>query len=354
MNNSFIKFEKFSNLNLEDSFFKSLKEDYPGFNKWYNKKSLLNEYAYVSYNEQNSLDGFLYLKNEYECDDSINPIFKLDKRLKIGTFKIDAHGTTLGEHFIKIILKEFYTSNNNEVYVTIFPKHTALINLFKRFGFIKVGEKVTNGKVENVYSRSKHTIKFDPYLDYPLINAEGVNKHLLSIYPKYHTDLFPYSKLQTEKEHKIEDISHTNSIEKIYLAAMSDIENFKKKDLIVIYRTAESGKPAKYNSVATSICTITDLKKIEDFDTEIDFLTYIGGNSIFTNQELKSFWKTKKYPFIIKMLYNIPLSKRIIRKDLIERVGISEKKYFGCFSLTNEQFDKILEIGEVSESFIIN
>lgn len=354
MNSSFIKLEKFSNLNLEDSFFKSLKEDYPGFSKWYNKKSLLNEYAYVSYNEQDNLDGFLYLKNEYESDDSINPIFKLDKRLKVGTFKIDAHGTTLGEHFIKIILKEFYASNNNEIYVTIFPKHNALINLFEKFGFVKAGEKVTNCEIENVYVRSKYTIKLDSYLDYPLINVEGVNKHLLSIYPKYHTELFPYSRLQTEKEHKVEDISHTNSIEKIYLSAMPGIENFKKKDLVVIYRTAVAGKLAKYNSVATSICTITDLKNIEDFNTEKDFLTYIGGNSIFTKQELKCFWKTKKYPFIIKMLYNIPLSKRIIRKDLIEKVGISEREYFGCLSLTNEQFDKILEIGEVSESFIIN
>ncbi|CAI3344000.1 hypothetical protein CIRMBP1296_00447 [Enterococcus cecorum] len=51
---------------------------------------------------------------------------------------------------------------------------------------------------------------------------------------------------------------------------------------------------------------------------------------------------------------NVPLQKRIIRKKLIEDIGISRQKYIGYMELTNEQFYKIIELGEINESFIIN
>ena len=54
------------------------------------------------------------------------------------------------------------------------------------------------------------------------------------------------------------------------------------------------------------------------------------------------------------MLYNAPLQKRIIRKDLIEQVGLDREDYFGYLGLTDEQFCHILEMGEINESFIIN
>ncbi len=77
----------FGEVDLKDKFFDSFREDYIGFDKWYNKKS--EETAYVTLNKGNVL-SFLYLKVEDENENytDITPVFKPKKRLKIGTFKV--------------------------------------------------------------------------------------------------------------------------------------------------------------------------------------------------------------------------------------------------------------------------
>ena len=53
-----MKLVKFKEVNLGDSFFDSLKEDYDGFEKWFEKKSEDN--AYIQKKEDGSLQAFLY------------------------------------------------------------------------------------------------------------------------------------------------------------------------------------------------------------------------------------------------------------------------------------------------------
>lgn len=51
----------------------------------------------------------------------------------------------------------------------------------------------------------------------------------------------------------------------------------------------------------------------------------------------------------IKMTYNAALKKRIVRHDLIEKVGLDRNQYWGFFELTNEQFDRIAQKGDVTK-----
>lgn len=51
----------------------------------------------------------------------------------------------------------------------------------------------------------------------------------------------------------------------------------------------------------------------------------------------------------IKMTYNAALKKRIVRHDLIEEVGLDRNQYWGFFELTNEQFDRIAQKGDVTK-----
>ena len=189
------------------------------------------------------------MKEECEADNTITPSFEAKRRLKVGTFKINAHGTKLGERFIKIIIDKMFKENYEEAYVTIFEVHESLIMLLKKYGFEYYGKKTSDSGVENVYIKNRSQRSGDINKDYPVIDLKDNNKYLLSIYPKYHTRMFPDSKLTTEKEHIIEDISVTNSIEKIYLSAAYGLEKCKSRDVIVIYRTAEYGKKAIFSSV---------------------------------------------------------------------------------------------------------
>lgn len=48
----YLKYCKFGELDFEDSFFDSLKKDYPKFTKWFEKKVADQEKAYVHYNKK--------------------------------------------------------------------------------------------------------------------------------------------------------------------------------------------------------------------------------------------------------------------------------------------------------------
>ncbi|MFP8645014.1 hypothetical protein ACLHWY_26040 [Priestia aryabhattai] len=348
MNKDVIEYVNFSELDVKDPFFDSLTDDYDGFDRWFEKKSLQGEKAYIL--KGDNLSGFLYLKEENEADDTITPKFEKKRRLKVGTFKIDAHGTVLGQRFIGLILKRMIEECYSESYVTIFEKQKPLISLFERFGFSRWG-KNKNGELVYVKSSQVHN---DLNKDFPRIQSKDRNKFLLSIEPIYHTRLFPDSKLKTERDHKIEDLSFTNTVEKVYLAGMYGMEKIKPQDLMVIYRKAETGKVAEWNSVATSVCTVLEKKNIRDFNNIEDFIRYCGKGTIFSKSELTRLWNSKRYPHILKMLYNISLPKRIVRHDLIVEGVIDREAYAGFVHLTDKQFEKVIELGEVNESFVIN
>ena len=136
---------KFGKINLNDSFFDSLKEDYVGFDKWFLKK--YDEEAYITINSNNGmLLSFLYLKVEDENENynNISPLFKPKRRLKVGTFKVISNGFRLGERFIKIIFDNALKNRVQEIYVTIFDKRQEqrrLIELLEQWGFKLWGTK---------------------------------------------------------------------------------------------------------------------------------------------------------------------------------------------------------------------
>lgn len=306
--NEIITLKRFADIDLNDTFFNSLKEDYPGFDAWFEKKSKDNSEAYVQYTNDN-LQAFLYLKNESgEALTDITPIRPACNRLKVGTFKIDAHNTKLGERFVKKILDTALDMKAEEIYVTIYPKHEGLIRILQRYGFNEEGKK---GE-ELVLVKNMKILTGDILKDFPLLTTKDKRKFLLSIYPKYHTKMFPDSILRNEESKKYElvkDVSYTNSIHKVYLCFMSDTEKLQRGDIIAIYRTKDDKGSARYRSVITSICQIEEVKTNKDFATVEDFLAYTNFYSIFDSEELKQ-WYQQKNCYILKMTYNVSIQFR--------------------------------------------
>ena len=121
---------------------------------------------------------------------------------------------------------------------------------------------------------------------------------------------------------------------------MEGTELLQKGDILLIYRTTDGLGPARFRSVATSVCIVEEIKRPSDFKTEAEFLKYTNAYS-------------SSKAVVIKMTYNAALYKRVTRGQMID-FGVDEEQYWGFFQLTDEQFDKILEKGEINESLIIN
>lgn len=342
---------KFKDIDLNDKFFDSLKTDYVEFSDWFEKKS--EKGAIIHFDKIGRLNGFLYLKLEDEILDIAPPKNKA-LRLKVGTMKIDAHGTRLGERFIKKIFDYALLKNVTEIYVTIFDKHSSLIELFQRYNFNKIGLKHSSNGSESVFSRamSGTVVAEYPFIKY---NNQKNNIYFLSIYPVYHSRLFPDSILKTESSSSIvKDISYTNSIHKIYIAGMRGMDQLKKDDIIVIYRTKEDNQPALYSAVFTSVCVIEETKSIFEYTDYDSFYQYCKKYSIFSDDELLNIYKSKKYPYIIKMSYNVALTKRIIRKHLIDMRIMSNSSYSGFGLLDYEQLLDVFKVSQTNESIIID
>lgn len=331
----------FNEIDINDPFFDSLKADYKEFPDWFIKKK--ENRAFVFYSTEGNLDGFLYLKIENESIDYIEPAMPAIPRLKIGTFKINPHGTRLGERFLKRAFDIAIVNNIKQLYVTVFSKHVGLIELFSRYGFELIGKKETNNGIEGVYLKDLEKINGAVTLDYPRIPIKKDRHFALSLYPMWHSRLLPDSLLATEDASILKDVSHTNSIHKIYLTSMDGVRSLLPGDTLLIYRTAQGGA-AYFTSVITSVGVVEEFRHIGSFQNQEDFLSYCMPYSIFTQSELIDFYRTKKYPYLIQFTYNLALTKRINRKLLIEEVGISSTAYSGFFNITSDQFKKILTL----------
>ena len=353
-----LQVQRFSDIDLNDSFFDSLRASYPEFNEWYNKKAAAGATAYCYYVD-NELKDFLYLKIEEEELSDLTPALPAKKRLKVGTFKVDNDNrhTTRGERFMKKIMDMAIAEDVDEIYVTMFPTEElqGLIRMFEKFGFSHIADKPhEGGNAEYVLIKDMTTHVDDFKLDYPFVKKASSNKYVLSIVPEFHTHLFPDSILKNEKKYDlIQDVSETNSIYKIYLCWMQDTRKLKAGDKLIIYRTSDEEGKAYYRSVCTSVCTVCEVKTYRDFENEEEFIKYTNRYSVFKEHELRRWYKNKNYFIVIKMVYNIAFTKKVINMVMKEQVGL-KPKYWGFFKLSDAQFDKLLELGEIDERYIID
>jgi predicted nucleic acid-binding protein len=353
-----VKKEYFGNINLDDNFFDSFKQDYREFEAWFKRKS--DEVSYICYADDN-IGAFLYLKVEGKDEpyNNISPQFAAKKRLKIGTFKVTSTGYKLGERFLKIIFDNALLYNVEEVYVTIFNKRDEqerLIKLLEDWGFKKWGEKATGNGVEQVLIRN-FVPSFDlnnPKVTYPYISRNNKN-FLVPIYPEYHTELLPDSVLNNESpDDYIENEPHRNAIQKVYISR-SFYRNLSKGDLILFYRTG-----GYHKSVISTIGIVESVHN--DIKDEKQFIELCRKRSVFDDKELSRHWNYKfkngKWvaPFIVNFLYIYTFPKRLNLAKLIQ-LGIirdisSAPRGFEPISL--EKFNTIIRESNTDESYFVD
>ncbi len=342
----------FGHIDLADEFFTSLKEDYPGFDKWFLKKS--DDVAYVTMNRKNGLIlSFLYLKVETKTENyhDISPVFAPKKRLKVGTFKVISNGLRLGERFMKIIFDNALVNRVEEIYVTIFnhrDEQKRLIELMEQWGFtfwgIKGGERVyIRNFIPNFQLDSLKA-------NYPYISRKtGI--HIVPIYPDYHTELLPDSILKTESPLEfIEDFPHRNSISKVYVSRAFQ-PHPQKGDLLIFYRTG-----GIYKSVVSTIGIVEEV--VYDLKNVDDFIKQCRKGSVFPEADLKAMWNHNKSikPFVVRFMYVYSFPHRINMQQLIDLnilQGVEDAPR-GFKPITTQQFDLILKETRSDESFIVD
>ncbi len=349
-----VKKELFGNVSLDDDFFDSFKQDYPGFEKWFIKKS--EEISYVCKSDDN-ISAFLYLKIEGDDEpySDIIPAFSKKRRLKIGTFKVTLNGFRLGERFVKIVFDNAVRNKVDEIYVTIFkkrPDQQRLVNLLEEFGFVEHGIKKNNYGEEFVYVKnmSKGFNDQNPKLTYPFFDKKS-KAYIVPIYPEYHTNLFPDSILRTESpEDFVENEPFRNAVSKVYISR-SLFRDLHCGDVIVFYRTG-----GFYASVISTVGVVESI--VTDIKDGRQFIDLCRKRSVFSDKELLEHWnyRTNNRPFIVNFLYAYSFPKRINMKRLIELGVIANVQSAprGFEPIKPEKFELILKETQTDESVVVN
>jgi len=354
-----VKKEYFGNINIDDEFFDSFKEDYKGFKDWFNKKS--GEIAYICQSEQENILAFLYIKKESEDENysDLSPVLLPKTRLKIGTFKVISNGYKLGERFLKIIFDNAINYKVDEIYVTLFHKseeHDRLIGLLSDWGFSLHGLKNTPTGDEEFYTKDLHQNpdNLTPKKAYPFI-TKNRRFFIVPIYPDYHTELLPDSILNTESpQDYVESEPHRNAIQKVYISR-SFYRDLPPGDIILFYRTG-----GYYKSVISTIGIVESV--IDGIRDEAEFIRLCRKRSVFTDDKLAEYWHHKARngrwykPFIVNFLYLYSLPKRLNMETLI-RLGVladASSAPRGFEQIGPEKFNIIMEASESDENFIID
>ena len=338
-----VRKEYFGNINLEDEFFGGFRNDYNGFDKWYNGKAGDNAMAYVCY-EADAITAFLFLKVEGKKENysQISPVFAPKKRLKIGTFKVVSNGLRIGERFLKIVFDNARQYGVEEIYVTIFdhrPELKGLISLLGKFGFEDYGTKTTPSGVERVLVRD-FSVRFDE--DHPSKTFPWLSKtsdiYIVPIRPDYHTELFPDSILRTESPLDfVENRPHRNAISKSYISH-SSTRKLKCGDIVVFYRSG-----GIYKGVTTTIGIVEEA--IDGINSLDELLQICRKRSVLSEEELAEYWNRypKRRPFVFNFLYAFSFRKRINLKQMLDE-GIlpSMESVKTITKMTRQQFTQLI------------
>lgn len=145
MKNIVIEEKQLKDLDINDSFFDSLKSEYKDFIIWFNTN--LNRKVYVTY-QNNKITSILVLKIEDELEIyNFTKELKPSKRLKICTLKVSDKYKKLGTKYLKIALTEAIKNNVNEIYITLYTNHKDLINLLEKNNYKYYCDNTNNEKV---------------------------------------------------------------------------------------------------------------------------------------------------------------------------------------------------------------
>ena len=351
-----VKKELFGYIDLNDVFFDSLKEAYPDFISWFNKKS--EEEAYVCRTDEGVIKGFLYIKTEDQSENysSIEPIFLPKKRLKVGTFKVDASGFRLGERFIKIIFDNALYRKVDEIYVTFFedsPNLDALKGLLETWGFVRHGIKHSYGKEETVFVKKLGVMNPEMSAKNNFPNMQfGKQKFILPIMAKYHTSLLPDSILKTEKQiNFMGPDAQKYALQKVYISWAPE-RNINPGDLILFYRMGEEGSNKKYTSVLTTLGMVD--KIYCNFKTKDEFFKHCQNRSVFSKADLDYFWNRYRTNLMVLKFVFVKSLKNRLTLDYLQQLGVVEptKGPRPFMRVSDDIFKKILLDSKTNIKFV--
>jgi hypothetical protein len=345
-----LKEEFVYNLNINDTFFDSLKEEYgkTQFETWLKDISRKGRKCWVYLKEDGVIGALLIYKVETEPIDS-NPHLPEKKRLKLSTFKVTHVGYKIGELFIKLSVEYSIKNNLSEIYLTHFTKsNDELVNLITEYGFYNVAKK-RNGEdifVKELFA-DKKKLKSLPPLEvsksfWPNFHdGMKINKFIIPIRPVYHNRLFiDYKTRQTQlPEYFGEFIIEGNTIKKAYICN-SRISKISTGDILLFYR-----------SHVSEITSLGIVEKVLASQDEDKIVRLVGRRTVYSADEIAKM--AEKPTIVILFTWHFHFQNPL-KLDELKRMKVLRGAPQSIVQISHEQYCKIKTGGGIDERFTVD
>mgnify|MGYP002624916773 FL=1 len=269
--------DKCFNLDIEDSFFNSLRDSYPDFNNWFRVKCQQEHRNCFVIRNNSKIAGLCIYKKESPSYEMFGNV------IKICTFKLSYSGTKHGELLLRQLLKLCYDSKIDWLYVTAFESNY-ICQFFEEFGFEQYKErKADTGEL--IYRKkivpSKDdcqlaALPFHKKFGYRFFNPSE-RAFLIPTIESYYNRLFP------ETDPKgfsmfADSYACANAIRKVYICK-SNSNLITPGSLLFFYRT-HSNKKIKCCGIVEQVLRSSNPDEI---------LPLIGKRSVFSKSEIENY-----------------------------------------------------------------
>jgi len=290
--------------------FEGLRSDYPGFEQWFEKCCKEHRDCWIL-RVEDQIAGLVIRKEESHSQARTK--HSGPKILKIATLKVD--DKYRGEKFGELLLKQIFwfaqRNNYDLLYLTVFSKHSFLIELLSYYGFEKTGTIATG---EIVMERpmlhgglpSEFTNSFDfARKCYPRFHdGSGIRKFCVPIRPDYHRRLFPEIAFTSDLPlfpAREFDLRHArgserkpgNTIRKVYLCR-AQIGRLRPGDLLFFYMSKDNDYAA-----TQSITTLGVIEQTNSVRTVEDLVRLTAKRSVFSSAELEQWIEAAETPVLV-------------------------------------------------------
>ncbi|MFM2476998.1 hypothetical protein [Celerinatantimonas sp. MCCC 1A17872] len=313
-------------VNFNQVFFESFRNDYNDFDDWVRDKSKANEFAYVAQTSQKKILAFLCLDVEIfdDCPRFVTPEMPAKKRLRIASMKVASNGFKLAERMMRIVFEAAKTHQVDEIYIEIFNHGKGklrLIELLQKWGFSLYGHRQhANNFMEEVLVRPLYRgeIQSTGTLSqiYPctLSSARG---WLVPIRESYYEQLFSSDVTSyLGQPHHIEYFPQNNALTKLLITRIAPAE-LQSADILFFLCRHVNGAILSHIAVVVEINT--------QMQNEKQFIEYCRKYSVLSDTQLRSHWYSSHLqPAVIRFLDLGELPRTLYESD-IEKLGLFSK-----------------------------
>jgi predicted nucleic acid-binding protein len=336
-------------IQLTDSIFDSLREDYPDFENWWREKCV-REHRECWAVFDDGLAGLIVRKDETAANTDATT--KAAKILKICTFKVrpEKRGVKLGELLLKKVFWFAQANNYDLVYLTTYDTQVALIDLLEYYGFHHTATKPDSELIyEKVFSRDPlepadgvSTFELDR-LHYPRFFASvPIRAFGVPIKEGYHDTLYP--DLRNPVEPDLFEMfgggggpkRPGNTIRKVYLCrAPSNLG--PPGSLLLFYKGKSNDPPSQ------AMTTVGIFEELKSAHSTKELMHLTGGRSVYSEAELAEWKATSAKPVkVINYLLAAYIDPPIALTELIQLGLMTANPPQSIFEIHRPQLDALL------------